>query len=157
MSLREASSWCWPGWVGLWGGVQKAAPACQPFYFLNNFVRILVFLHPLSTCLSLAALLMSPSLPSQVFLVAFTTSLPCFLQTPPTPCHNPRCSHHSAPHGAGFAVSLGQCWTSLGARFSNRDTAGSWRLTSGVHLLTATWPWAIFLWALVFSPSKWRW
>lgn len=72
-------------WEELWKQ-PLCAKACRvgPL-LLNNSVHILAPLHLLSICLYLAALFISPALSFQVFLVAFTTSLPCFLQTPPSP------------------------------------------------------------------------
>ena len=63
-----------------------ANPCSVSPLFLDNFVHSLASPHLLSVCLWLAALFMSPSVPSQVLLTAFTTSLPCFLQTTPRPC-----------------------------------------------------------------------
>lgn len=37
MSLRETTSWCWSGWVGLLGRAREASPMCQPLLCQPSF------------------------------------------------------------------------------------------------------------------------
>lgn len=73
----------WGGWVP-WEELRKQ-PVCQPLLCEPRmFVHILASL-PWSTCLF--GRVMSLSFPIHICLVAMTTSLPGFLHTPSSPCH----------------------------------------------------------------------
>lgn len=88
--VRDADQGGRVSWEELWTQPPCANPCSADPLFLSNSVRILAPLYLLSICLCSAASVMSPSLPFQVFLVVFTASLPCFLQTPPSPCQKPQ-------------------------------------------------------------------
>lgn len=106
--VPDADQGGWVSWEELWKQPLCAEPCSVGPLFLNNSVHILAPLHLLSICLCLATLFMSSALPFQVFLVVFTTSLPCFLQTPPSPGQKPQVflplvlASHGAVLGAGW-------------------------------------------------------